>query len=62
MTTKIKPSNVTDDTYIVTANNAAFIGGTVASEVYTNARMTITGTSPASVGATTNGHIFLVYQ
>jgi len=62
MTTKIKPSNMTDDTYEITANNAANLGGTPAAEHYTEARVTITGTAPSNVGATSNGHIWLVYQ
>lgn len=64
MTTKIKPSNV--DTaagaFEITANNANNLGGTPANQHYTEARITITGTTPVNVGATSNGHIWLVYQ
>lgn len=62
MTTKIKPSNVEEAVYPVTANNANNLGGTPANQHYTEARVTITGTAPINVGATSNGHIWLVYQ
>ncbi|MDC3266309.1 hypothetical protein OAU13_00120 [bacterium] len=64
MTTKIKPSNVDADAgaFEITANNANNLGGTPAAEHYTEARVTITGTAPTNVGATSNGHIWFVYQ
>jgi hypothetical protein len=64
MTTKIKPSNVdaAAGVFEVTANNANNLGGTPANQHYTEARVTITGTAPVNVGATSNGHIWLIYQ
>lgn len=62
MTTKIKPSNVEEAVYPVTANNANNLGGVAANQHYTESRVTITGTIPSNVGATVNGHIWFVYQ
>lgn len=62
MTTKIKPSNVEEAVYPVTANNANNLGGTAAAQHYTEARVTITGTSPVNTTGTSNGHIWFVYQ
>lgn len=64
MTTKIKPSNVDDASgvYEVTVENANNLGNVPANQHYTEARITITGTAPVNVGATSNGHIWLVYQ
>jgi hypothetical protein len=61
MATLIKPSNVTDDVYIMTANNANNLGGVAANQHYTNARVTITNVDPTNVGSTANGHIWFVY-
>ena len=64
MTTKIKPSNIDANTTVafpVTADNANNLGGTPANQHYTEARITITGTVPTNVGATSTGHIWLVY-
>lgn len=61
MPTLIQPSNVSDNTYVITANNSLNLGGTPAAQHYTNARVTITNVEPATVGATSNGHIWFVY-
>lgn len=61
MTTRIKPSNVVDDTYVLTANNSLNLGGTLAAQHYTEARVTITNVEPSTVGSTSNGHIWFVY-
>lgn len=62
MSTLIQPSNVSDNTYIITANNALHLNGVAANQYYSDARVTITDTVPGDVGATANGHMWLVYN
>lgn len=62
MSTLIQPSNLADNTYVITANNALHLNGTAANQYYSDARVTITSTEPLNVGTTANGHMWLVYN
>lgn len=62
MTTLIQPSNISDNTYVMTANNALHLGNTAANQFYSDGRVTITNSEPMTVGSTSNGHIWFVYQ
>ena len=58
---KLYSSNGTSP-FEINSNNASYLGGVPANEHYTEARITITSSEPADVGATSNGHLWLVYN
>lgn len=46
----------------INANNANFLNDVPANQHYTDSRVTITSSEPSNVGATSNGHLWLVYN
>ena len=58
---KLYSSNSTSH-FELNANNANYLGGVPANQHYTDARVTVTSSEPSNVGATTNGHLWLVYN